>query len=47
MIRTPERLAAQLDTCAGIARSAALFRIVSPASVTAAELAAAVEDHAR
>lgn len=47
VIRTPERLAAQLDTCAALARSAALFRVRAPRSVTAAELATAVADHAR
>ena len=47
VIRTPERLAAQLDTCAAIARSAALFRVAAPRSMSAAEVGAAVADHAR
>lgn len=47
VIRTPERLAAQLDTCAEIVRSAALFRVAAPQALDAAGLAAAVADHAR
>ena len=47
VIRTPERLAAQLDTCAAIARSAALFRVAAPRSLSAAAVGAAVADHAR
>jgi hypothetical protein len=47
VLRTPERLESQLDSCARLAKSAALFRVVSPRSSTAVELAAAIVDHAR
>ena len=46
VIRTPERLSAQLDSCARIASGARLYRVVSPRSATAAALARALERHA-
>lgn len=37
----------QLDLLSSLARQAAIFRVVTPADVTAATLAAEIEDHAR
>jgi hypothetical protein len=45
-VRTPERLANQLDVCAQIARRVPLFAAKMPLSVDAAHFAAAVEEHA-
>jgi hypothetical protein len=47
VVRTPARLEAQLDTCALMARSAALFRVSSPLATGAAELAGLIGEHAR
>jgi hypothetical protein len=46
VVRTPERLARQLDTCARIAGSAGVFRVTAPDAMPAAELAARIERHA-
>jgi hypothetical protein len=47
VLRTPDRLAIQLDTCARIADAARMFRVVSPRTVRAAALAEAIADHSR
>jgi hypothetical protein len=44
-LRTPARLAAQLDLCARLAASVALTRVSVPASVDAPALATAVREH--
>ena len=41
------RLLRQLDLLSSLARQAAIFRVVTPPDVTAATLAAEIEDHAR
>jgi hypothetical protein len=41
------RLLRQLDLLGGLARQATIFRVVTPPDVTAADLAAEIEDHAR
>jgi hypothetical protein len=46
VIRTPARLERQLDTCAQIARSTAMFRVTVPPATTAARVADAVGAHA-
>jgi hypothetical protein len=47
VIRTPERLGAQLDTCARIAHAAPMVRVLCPRDTTAARVADALENHAR
>jgi hypothetical protein len=46
VIRTPERLRAQLDVCAELAQSAACFQVHVPAGVGAAAVGALVHEHA-
>jgi hypothetical protein len=46
-VRTPERLANQLDVCARIARTVPTFSLGISGSVSSAAAAAAVEEHAR
>lgn len=46
VVRTPERMVAQLDACAAIARRVPQFRVAVPRSAGAAELAARIEAHA-
>lgn len=45
-LRTPQRLASQLDLCARMATSSLLARVIVPSSVDAAGLAVALRDHA-
>jgi hypothetical protein len=47
VLRTPDRLAKQLDTCAQVADAARMFRVLSPRTVPAAALAEAIADHSR
>ena len=46
-IRTPSRLARQLDVCARIAADSTMFRARVPRSMDAEELARVIEEHAR
>ena len=46
VLRTPERLARQLDVCAAIAAQCSVVRVGVPPQVDAAGLAAAILDHA-
>jgi hypothetical protein len=45
-VRSPERLARQLDVCGRVAESAALFRVDAPPQVTPAELAEKIHESA-
>lgn len=44
-LRTRERLVRMLDACSALSRSARVFRVNVPASMTAADVAAAVSEH--